>query len=224
MANLGAAHSRSASDFGTVPFTEFRSDKGTAGFAVTHSSQVHSLSVAPAANYIESQELVTLIERHFTTFTGTAQAYLKLPDQFSASGLLNWQYAWERLLPGEHLFTIGGPTTVRGYPTNVVSGDSGYFLNLELHYNFAALVPGLDVFAFYDQGSVYSIAPDRQLLTSSGLGLSWTPVPAITAEFTAAFAGDKLAPDHRREQYYFRFIVRPLELLQQGLKPGQIPS
>jgi hemolysin activation/secretion protein len=30
-------------------------------------------------------------------------------------------------LPGDQLFQLGGPTTVRGYPTDAVAGPDGYY-------------------------------------------------------------------------------------------------
>jgi hemolysin activation/secretion protein len=105
--------------------------------------------------------------------TDTAAA--RLPANFSLSFLSNWQYSPAKLLPGDQIFSIGGPTTVRGYPTNAVAGHSGYFLNVELHYDWSALVRGLDAYIFSDWGAVYSTAPAVVELNSVGVGASYTP-------------------------------------------------
>ena len=137
----------------------------------------------------------------------------ELPENFSVSTLGSWQYTQEKLLPGDQLFTIGGPTTVRGYPTNAVGGDSGYYTNFELHYDWSQLIKGLDTFVFIDTGAVYSTAPAEVDLTSSGVGLSWTPVPAITFEASIGFPWRDAVPDQPRNEAYGRVVFRPLLLL-----------
>ena len=82
------------------------------------------------------------------------------------------QYAGNQtLLPGDLLFKIGGPNTVRGYPSDGVAGDSGYFLQSELHWNVA---PSIDLFALADFGEAFSTFPARTTMMSIGAGVSYT--------------------------------------------------
>jgi hemolysin activation/secretion protein len=121
----------------------------------------------------------------------------------------NWQYSPAKLLPGDQIFSIGGPTTVRGYPTNSVAGDSGYFVNAELHYDWSALVKGLDAYVFSDWGAVYSTVPAVVELNSVGVGASYTPTPPLTFEASYAVPLKLALPTQRHYEAYGRFIFRP---------------
>ena len=132
--------------------------------------------------------------------------------------LSSWQYTPKKYtadqsLPGDQLFSVGGPTTVRGYPTNAAAGDSGYYFNAEFHRDMSAIVKGLDLFAFTDSGSVYSGAPAITQLDSAGVGASWSPIPALTFEGSVAFPWRVVIADQPRQQFYGRVTFRPLLLL-----------
>src|SRR6185437_812614 len=81
----------------------------------------------------------------------------------------SWQYTPAELLPSDLLFQIGGPTSVRGYQSGTFAGDSGYFANLEVHRNVDVL-KGLDLFGFFDTGSVFATAPSVRSLHALGAG------------------------------------------------------
>jgi hemolysin activation/secretion protein len=201
------------SDFSAVATTDDRYTKSTAGFSVTNYGSFYSLTVSPAVNAIDWHDQLSGSGRSFNTFTGATLDYVKLPAFFSVSVLGGWQYSEERLLPGDQLFTIGGPTTVRGYPTNAVGGDSGYYANFELHRDWSQFVKGLDTFVFTDTGAVYSTAPSHVELTSSGVGASWTPLPSLTLEASLAFPWHMTVPGMDHQTFYARIIFRPLQLL-----------
>ena len=97
-----------------------------------------------------------------------------LPAGFNATLGGAWQLSNRLLLPGDQLFQVGGPTTVRGYPSSAVAGLDGYYANLELHRATPILDTSLDVYAFYDRGAVYNTFPTVQILSSAGAGLAWT--------------------------------------------------
>jgi hemolysin activation/secretion protein len=138
---------------------------------------------------------------------------LQLPAQFSAVMLGSWQYTWEKLLPGDQLFSVGGPTTVRGYPTNAASGDSGYYYNLELHRNMSDVIKGLDLYAFIDSGAVFSTFPSVTQLDAAGVGLSWTPYAPITFEASVGVPWRTVIVGQARSEFYGRVTIRPLQLL-----------
>ena len=76
-------------------------------------------------------------------------------------------------LASDQLFQIGGPTTVRGYPTSGVAGHSGYTAAFELHRSLGDWVKGLDLYGFVDTGTVWATHPSRITLTSVGAGVTW---------------------------------------------------
>jgi hemolysin activation/secretion protein len=198
------------SDFAAVDVTNDHYGKTTGGFSVTNSGKDYSITVAPAFNYIEWHDHILGGGRNFNTVTGTATAVAKLPQNFSLTVLSSWQYSPDSLLPGDQIFSIGGPTTVRGYPTNAVTGDSGYFVNAELHYDWSSLVKGLDTFIFSDYGAVYSTVPAVTELHSVGAGLSYTPISSLTFEASYGTPLKFAVPTQPHYEAYGRFIFRPL--------------
>jgi hemolysin activation/secretion protein len=78
------------------------------------------------------------------------------------------QVSGNHYLPSADQFYIGGVNTVRGYKENILSGDSGYALNLEY------AIPdrrNTEWFLFWDMGSVYGDnAFDDHSLMSAGFG------------------------------------------------------
>jgi len=164
------AYGNSESDFAAVPVTNDRYSKDTGGLSISAVGTNYNVSLLPTYNSINWHDKVLGGERSFNTFSGSGNGALQFPEQFSLVALGGWQYTWEKLLPGDQLFSVGGPTTVRGYPTNTASGDSGYYFNLEIHRNMSDLIKGLDIYVFTDSGAVFSTAPKRTQLDSSGLG------------------------------------------------------
>lgn len=211
--NGAYAYGNSESDFSSVPVTNDRFSKITGGVSVTASSDRYALTVSPAINGINWHDKLLGGERSFTTFTGLLNGALNLPAQFSVSVLGSWQYTNEKLIPGDQLFSIGGSTTVRGYPSNAVAGDGGYYANIELHRNMSDIVKGLDVFVFQDTGAVFSVTPARTQLDASGVGLSWTPLAPITLEASVGVPWRKLIADQHDYEFYGRVTFRPLSLL-----------
>jgi hemolysin activation/secretion protein len=212
-ANAAYAYGNSESDFSSVAVSNDRYSKDTGGLSVNASGADYSITLSPTFNSINWHDKILGGERSFNTFSGSGNAILRLPAQFSAVFLGGWQYTWEKLLPGDQLFPIGGSTTVRGYPSNAVAGDSGYYFNLELHRNMSDMISGLDVFAFVDSGSVYSTFPANTQLDSAGAGLSWTPYAPLTFEASVGIPWRTVIADQSHYQFYGRIIFRPLQLL-----------
>jgi hemolysin activation/secretion protein len=212
-ANAAYLYGSSESDFSAVAVSKDRYSKNTGGFSATMSGAEYSVTISPSFNSINWHDQVLGGERSFNTFTGASNASWRLPAQFSATFLASSQYAWEKLLPGDQLFSVGGPTTVRGYPTNAAAGDSGYYFNAEFHRDMSDIVKGLDLFAFTDSGQVFSTFPPKTQLDSSGVGASWTPIPSLTFEGSVGFPWRVVVADQPRQQFYGRVTFRPLLLL-----------
>jgi hemolysin activation/secretion protein len=212
LANYAQTFSMSESRFTDFVVTNDHATKETAGVSVTQSGNEYSITLAPNSNFVQHRSLVTDVNRELTIFTSTWNALARLPGNFSISILGSGQYTWNVLLPGDQLFQIGGPTTVRGFPTNAVAGDSGQYTNFELHNNLTTYVPGLDVYGFVDRGDVWSTFPHHTILRSAGAGMSWTPWAPITFESSAGFPWQQVVPNQHRYEAYFRVSVRPLLL------------
>lgn len=93
------------------------------------------------------------------------------------------QQASEAVLPSAMAMSLGGVGTIRGYPLGVVSGDQGFYVNLEWHHPVAA---GFSGFIFYDQGAVSTKGFPKLNASSAGIGVDWTWKNAIQANLTLA--------------------------------------
>lgn len=206
-------YGNSESDFAAVPVSNSRYSKATGGLSLSAIAANYSLTIAPALNSVNWHDKILGGERSFTTLTGSVSGTLQLPAQMSAVLFGSWQYTGDELLPGDQLFSVGGPTTVRGYTTNAASGDSGYYFNAELHRNMSDLIKGLDIYAFMDSGAVFSTFPAITQLDSAGAGLSWTPYSAITFEASIGVPWRTVIAGQSRTEFYGRVTLRPLQLL-----------
>ena len=193
--------------------TDDWTDKSTAGISVTQSGADYSITLAPMYNYVKSESHLLHLNRFLEIYSFTGNLALRLPFNFSISANGAGQYTRARLLPGDQLFQIGGPTTVRGYPTNTVAGDSGYYVNLELHNNLNDIAKGLDLYAFVDMGEVFSTFPARTALYAAGGGASYTPHPSVTFEASIGVPWKTVVPEQPKYQLYFRGVFRPLLLV-----------
>ncbi|HVU34798.1 MAG TPA: ShlB/FhaC/HecB family hemolysin secretion/activation protein [Opitutaceae bacterium] len=115
----------------------------------------------------------------------TLQRLQSLGGGWQLSSRLIGQISSTNLLGGEQL-TIGGPTTVRGYNTNIYAGDEGFLVNEDLMTptlttkldRISKKLPPLETrfVAFYDAGNVqfkhrFYFDPQMRPLASAGLGL-----------------------------------------------------
>lgn len=104
---------------------------------------------------------------------GSFDGSYKFENGMTLIGRGGWQTSAVPLLPGNLLFQIGGPTTVRGYPAEGVAGGSGYYANLELHKTFEIADNRINGFVFADMGEVFSTFPARTTMASAGVGASY---------------------------------------------------
>lgn len=211
---IGAyTYGNSESDFASVTVTDGRYRKATGGVSINASGDSYAITLAPSYNNVIWNDKIFGGVRNFDTASGSLNGVVRFPAQFSVVALASYQYTYAKLLPGDQLFSIGGPTTVRGFPTNTAAGDSGYYYNLELHRDMSDLIKGLDVYAFIDGGSVFSTSPAQTRLDSSGVGLSWTPVAALTLEASVGVPWRPVLASQAHAEFYGRVSFRPLALM-----------
>ncbi|EIG57254.1 ShlB/FhaC/HecB family hemolysin secretion/activation protein [Bradyrhizobium sp. WSM1253] len=223
--NAAETEGKTVSRFATVAVTQDHYDKATAGLSVTNSGNTYSITVSPAVNYIAWQDHVLGNNRAFNTYTGSMFATSAAgPANFSTNVLASWQYTQEKLLPGDQIFSIGGPTTVRGYPSNSASGDSGYYFNAELHYNWSQWLRGFDTYIFTDWGAVYSTFPGITELGSVGVGFSWTYASFMTFEANYATPLKMAVSTQHHYEAYGRVILRPLLMFQKQESPAPVAA
>lgn len=203
----GFANTLSTSTQADIPVTHTATDKLTGGVTFGYTGAGFAASVSPSFSAAHSHFGVTDTRQHFTTVNGFANASLRLPADFTANALAAWQVASDRLIPGDQLFQIGGPTTVRGYPTGAVAGASGYYTNLEVHHPVTVAAQHLDVFGFYDRGEVYSTFPDRVKLDALGVGVTASLYRTLFGELSAGFPLSRSVDNQSGYSIYFRLTA-----------------
>lgn len=121
-----------------------------------------------------SSRPVAEADNNFTKLTLDAARGQQISPRTFVTTRLSSQMTTRSLVAGEQ-FTIGGPDTVRGYPTAEFSGDNGLVVSVE-----AGLSPqnmdGLQVVFFLDHGLIRVKKPtigqdDEANLTGLGIGL-----------------------------------------------------
>jgi hemolysin activation/secretion protein len=191
-----------------VQITDNQTRKETVGFSISYTSEKFSATFSPNYSFARTQFNVLDTVQDFHVVNAIYSAALRLPYDFVATTFNVGQWADQKLLAGDQLIQIGGPTTVRGYPTSGVAGYAGYYGNMELHHNINALVDGLDAFGFFDYGAVYSTFPASVYLTSVGAGLSYNSKKYWVADISAGTPLTGAIPDHPNYFVYFRLTAK----------------
>jgi hemolysin activation/secretion protein len=204
LGNFSEAYSTSNSNQAEVAILDDRTWKENPGITFGRRADDFSFSITPAVSFARSVLAVSATEQNYVLYNGTGSGNVQLPADFSVAFSGAYQFASQRVLPGDQLFQIGGPTTVRGYPTNSVAGYSGYYVNVELHRIWASVLGGVDTFAFLDNGTVWALDPHDTELTSAGVGARWTLEKRITTELAAAFPLRQAVDPQPKYELYFK--------------------
>ncbi len=208
LGNGSFAQYNSSSREMAIPLTENRTNRETVGLSVGFQHGPFAASVTPSFSPAQTSFELTSTKQHFSLINGVYAASVRLPADFVAQVGGAFQVASAQLVAGDQLFQIGGSTTVRGYMTPLFAGATGYYSNFELHHPLAAVLPGLDVFAFYDRGSVYSVTPAVETLNSVGAGLTYDFKQRVLAELSFGVPLDHPAADQASLQVYFRLTAK----------------
>lgn len=196
--NLNASDTFSKTNQTGVIVSDDQTRKAGLGFTVTNSGDEHTFSVTQSYDDAHSRDNVLSHGRYFRLYDGTWSGFLDLPYGFNATTAAGWQYSPQKQLPGDQLFSIGGPTTVRGYQANSFAGDDGYYVNLEFHHsmieplkagNFPipSSITAIDGYVFGDRGGVYTTFPQEKTLESAGFGVSLTLLEHWVGEASVGF-------------------------------------
>lgn len=168
---------------GVVSLVESTTTKAAIGAALSYAGETASFSIQPQIVYAAAQDILAKSWRNLTIGTVSGTGRMQLGDSFAFVMRGAGQYAGDqKLLPGDLLFKIGGPSTVRGFPSEGVAGDSGYFVQSELHWN---ALPDIDLFALSDFGETFSTFPARTTMMSVGAGVAYA-LPHFSAELAIA--------------------------------------
>ena len=163
---------------------------------------------------VDSKEKLVSVNRKVKLYNTDLTFIYNFEQPFYALSTLKAQFTSEEAIPGAISFSLGGPTTIRGYKPGIVSGDKGWYNQLELHYNGFELENDLgdflfDVFAFYDYGKVESLNPEQQL-ASVGAGMTVSFNDYLQFTVTAANATRKVTPNQKNNSVYAKLTCQCL--------------
>lgn len=156
----------------TVSYTgRFRKQWGQWGYNLEFARNISSGGGNDTASYAANRAGATT---SWNAWRYGSDVALPLPAQWLFMGRLRGQNSGDALVPGEQ-FGIGGSVSVRGLPERVLSGDSGYWGNLEIWT--PALAENTRMLAFYDFGEIRrhndTVLPSASV-TTLGLGVRWS--------------------------------------------------
>ena len=208
LANGSLSQYDSSSQEMAIPLTHDRTYKETFGLSIGYQKGPFALSVSPSFSPAQTTFDLTDTKEHLSLVNGVYSASIRLPLDLVAQVGGAFQVSSRQLVAGDQLFQIGGSTTVRGYMTPLFAGATGYYSNFELHHGVASILPGLDVFAFYDRGSVYSQTPAVQTLNSVGVGFTYDFRQRLLAEVSIGIPLDHPVADQSSVEVYFRLTAK----------------
>jgi hemolysin activation/secretion protein len=207
LGNLALSRGTSETRQAGVVITDDTNRKVTLGLNASYFGGDFNATISPTVSFVDADLNVTGQNLDYTLYQISGAASFRFAETYLVSLRGAGQLASQQLLPGSDLFQIGGPATVRGYPSSAASGDAGYYLNLELHRSFDALVDGLEGFVFLDHGKVYSQFPEVTSLTSAGIGLNYTWNDRVRGELSVGFPlEDDVVPAQQSAVVYARII------------------
>ncbi len=198
--------SRTVQTSGVVSDTATYREIGT--LSITYIDPDLLAALNPSFAYAESHNAILKKDEDISLFTGQGTAIVPFAQTWSIHLSTAWQYSPQSLLPPDLLFQIGGPTSVRGYPSGTYAGDSGYYGNAELHHEFTDISKGLDMFVFYDAGMVFSTSPARRSLDAMGVGGSYSLNSAVTMSASVGIPLMRANPGQDGYQFYLQLAGR----------------
>jgi len=136
----------------------------------------------------------------FTYVRGTISRLQPVGGGVSFFGSLEWQYAFDPLLPSER-FSVGGRRIGRGFPPGSVVGDHGLAAKAEVRYGNVVdrqFLESYQAYGFFDFGKAWDVdstTDDENDLASVGLGVRWNVTSDVAVNPEIAHRIDGSGPD-----------------------------
>lgn len=178
-----------------VPLVDTRTTKLAPGMSLGFYGENWFFNTQAQVVFAEVTDRIAGTKTDYPIGAGSFDGRYRFENGMTLVGRGGWQKSDVKLLPGNLLFQIGGPTTVRGYPAEGVAGGSGYFGNLELHKRFDLQDSAINGFIFADFGRVFSTFPRRTSMASAGLGVSYGFSNGLRLETSVAMPLEKAVPN-----------------------------
>ncbi len=205
-----ASQTRSKNKVAGADLSDYQTTQYQLGSAVNWLGDQWQLSGRLLYSSVKSKEKILGSTRTVSLINPQTTFIYNFDSPFYLLAAIEAQFASEEAIPGAVSFSVGGPTSLRGYKPGIVSGDSGWYQQFEAHYNglrYRNL--DFDLYGFYDYGKVESLQPD-QILASAGAGVTINWGEWGTLELVAANAMKDVVPNQDSGQIYARITCRCL--------------
>lgn len=185
---------------------------GLAWNRVHDSNAVSSAGLRISSNFHDSDHGTRDNAQKFK-IDGEFQHLLRLSERWELKLETAGMWAADALVDAER-FSIGGPSSVRGYPAAWSLGDRGLFGSVEGRYHFdVASVPA--VFSLFSDAGYVKVryaaegTTEAANLSSVGMGVQVAPAPWLSAEMVGALpTGDmKDADGHAGGRIWFNLTA-----------------
>ena len=211
--------------------TEYSALRLTADYVRRNTDQVIALSLTGTIGLGGTQSNIQGVpnpDDHFSAFTAQLSAAKQIGAGLELRGRVVAQYAPGTLYSGERI-AVGGINSVRGYRESLYLADRGLLGSLELAYPFnlggkgaaGGLGWGSFTAVIFGDAAKFQNAErpriERDLISSVGASLAWTPTDDFRATITYGKALQKTVTanqdDWQDKGLHFQVVVRPLGLL-----------
>ncbi|WP_114283653.1 ShlB/FhaC/HecB family hemolysin secretion/activation protein [Candidatus Halocynthiibacter alkanivorans] len=202
----GASYGTSDSFSNATPLVDSATVKRSLALNASYTNQNMAFSTGLNVSRAGTEDFIEASARDVTLWTGSFNGTYQLESGIALTTNGAWQYTDAKLLPGDLLFQIGGPSTVRGFPSSASSGDSGYFAQFEAHKSVDAdgWAKGIDVYGFIDIGEVYSTFPEQVSFVSAGAGVAYPLDEKAKFEIGVGFPLNKVVANQAEAMVYAR--------------------
>lgn len=161
----------SETDASGIPLVDSETDKLSFGLSFSYTNDRAFVTGQLLSVRADTKDKIIDTSDDFDFVVGSLRGTYQINDTWRLIGNTSFQRSDEVLVPGDLLFQIGGPTTVRGYPSDGIAGDEGFYANLEVRHRSTFQGLPTDAYAFVDFGEVESTFPSKTNLLSTGVGI-----------------------------------------------------
>lgn len=205
----GFSYGTSDSLSNSTPLVDSATTRYSLALFASYSDPNVAFTIRPQFALADAEDFIASTNRDIELFTGSFNGTYQLESGIALTTNGAWQYTDTKLLPGDLLFQIGGPSTVRGFPSNGSSGDSGYFVQFEAHriMDIDGWANGSDLSGFIDIGSVYSTFPERVSFASAGAAIEYPLDDQTLFEIGVGFPLNTVVANQSDFEVYTRLTV-----------------
>lgn len=155
--------------------------------------------------YVRSDERLSGMEGDFHLARGSLFLQRRLGEDYRVVVRGGWQYASDDNLPSALLYQIGGPSSVRGYESGILTAAHGVDLGLE---GYMRVGENWEVSLLADAGHVKDEDLPKDSISSLGMGLQYGYGDSLTVQALYAKATNEVVPDQDSGQFLMQLSWR----------------